>query len=537
MNENPKKRQRVKRCCVIGCTNENSSEEVPYYYFPTDSTEWKKLRRQKWIDEVVQHNKQKYWEPKKNTMICAAHFTGGRKSEHPQHPAFNPTIFPGQSSKNIEEQVTRFDGQMKQEQVKPLPVKLPTITTEEAVDNLTGMLVKPSVIITKESTTTSPAKDENVQIAIPEPLFSKIEDTKVDQNKSMAIDDQAHTILDFQCQVNISNAKHVDITMPDYMMCNLRVENNLKCAETQINLKNPTPVIIKSQKETLSYSTIFKTPWLQPVEFNGISSINFDSDLEEISGVNFAIFNQLLKKLPAMERLTISNANRLLIFLMKFKQGLSTSVLSILFHLNSSTIDRIIDETLEQLAVSLKSHVYWPKDRQAMTNIMPNSFKDEYINFRAIIDCIEIHIEVPTNVKARIEFYTKYKTGHSFKIFFAFAPNGFITYKSKCYGEQKRDVLVANDCGFLNLISDNDVILAIKDFPNLKTVLERKNAVFVTPPFMENSTEYTIYARILNSINQIKLFRILSSMPTNLASKIDDVVQVCSALNNLRLPL
>ncbi|KAK0071264.1 hypothetical protein PV325_013216, partial [Microctonus aethiopoides] len=34
------------------------------------------------------------WEPSSRSRICSQHFVGGEKSEHPNSPAYIPTIFP-----------------------------------------------------------------------------------------------------------------------------------------------------------------------------------------------------------------------------------------------------------------------------------------------------------------------------------------------------------------------------------------------------------------------------------------------------------
>lgn len=34
------------------------------------------------------------WKPSKHARICSEHFVDGKKSEHPHHPAYIPSVFP-----------------------------------------------------------------------------------------------------------------------------------------------------------------------------------------------------------------------------------------------------------------------------------------------------------------------------------------------------------------------------------------------------------------------------------------------------------
>ncbi|XP_074095856.1 uncharacterized protein LOC141525319 [Cotesia typhae] len=93
-------------CCIRGCSNmpyknKNQNTSVKFYRFPasTLNSAWITLKRQQWINAVKNYVKYPNdWEPTQNTRICSAHFVNNQKSEHPRHPSYIPTIFPGRST-------------------------------------------------------------------------------------------------------------------------------------------------------------------------------------------------------------------------------------------------------------------------------------------------------------------------------------------------------------------------------------------------------------------------------------------------------
>ncbi|XP_074103835.1 uncharacterized protein LOC141530554 isoform X2 [Cotesia typhae] len=66
---------------------------------------WKIAKRKQWIKAVKNYvENPKDWEPNKNMRICSSHFINNEQSEHPLHPSYVPSIFPGSENvkKNIE---------------------------------------------------------------------------------------------------------------------------------------------------------------------------------------------------------------------------------------------------------------------------------------------------------------------------------------------------------------------------------------------------------------------------------------------------
>ncbi|KAK0156793.1 hypothetical protein PV328_012303, partial [Microctonus aethiopoides] len=80
-------------CCVPGCCIDGDLSKIKFYRFPTRGYNLEK--RAKWIKALKRVNADgSLWEPSSRSRICSQHFVEGKKSEHPNGPAYIPTIFP-----------------------------------------------------------------------------------------------------------------------------------------------------------------------------------------------------------------------------------------------------------------------------------------------------------------------------------------------------------------------------------------------------------------------------------------------------------
>lgn len=232
---------------------------------------------------------------------------------------------------------------------------------------------------------------------------------------------------------------------------------------------------------------------------------------------------------------------------MKLKTGLSFTALSVLFNIHRTSAHRIFEKHIQQLNILLKNFIFWPS-KSTIQAFLPESFKRHYQETCVIIDCTEVNTEIPPEVNQRVLMYSEYKHHHTAKFMVGCTPSGFISFISKCYGGRVGDCFITNDCGLIDLIEPGDVVLADKGFPQIKTQVENKNAVFVMPPFghkyqftpEEVDKTYNIASvRIhIERVNQRKKdFKILSKLPNSLFPHIDETVFVICALINVQKPL
>ncbi len=87
-------------CAVVGCHNNSKRDGargIKFHVFPKNEE-----RKSKWIAAVRRSNPGKptaLWNPGSSSVVCSAHFVGGKKSNDPGNPAYCPTIFPTHTTK------------------------------------------------------------------------------------------------------------------------------------------------------------------------------------------------------------------------------------------------------------------------------------------------------------------------------------------------------------------------------------------------------------------------------------------------------
>jgi len=85
--------------------------------------------------------------------------------------------------------------------------------------------------------------------------------------------------------------------------------------------------------------------YLSRESFKGFESITNEKRLISLTGTSFCVFNLLLSFLkPTLNINSVKKENRLLIFLIKIKLGISYSAISVLFGIDPSTVSRIFTE-------------------------------------------------------------------------------------------------------------------------------------------------------------------------------------------------
>jgi len=88
-----------------------------------------------------------------------------------------------------------------------------------------------------------------------------------------------------------------------------------------------------------------------------------------------------------------------------------------------------------------------------------------------ILDCFEIFIERPSNLKARTMTWSNYKHHNTVKIFLGITPQGVISFISDCWGGHTSDRYLTEHCGLLKkLLPAGDVALADRGFDIAESV-------------------------------------------------------------------
>ncbi|KAL7299047.1 hypothetical protein TKK_0008140 [Trichogramma kaykai] len=182
---------------------------------------------------------------------------------------------------------------------------------------------------------------------------------------------------------------------------------------------------------------------------------------------------------------------------------------------------------------------------------MPDCFKPEYSNTRVIIDCTEFRIDVPASVDNRVFCYSHYKKSFTAKVLISITPAGFISLKSKAAGGRKSDSQLTIETGLVDLVEDNDIMLADKGFPAFKSKIDDsgKRVLLIMPPFLEGNNEFAkeeteetynlarVRIHVERIMQRLRTYQILNKIPKYLFNNIDDIIHMCCVLVNLQPPI
>lgn len=154
----------------------------------------------------------------------------------------------------------------------------------------------------------------------------------------------------------------------------------------------------------------------------------------------------------------------------------------------ANTISKYFHRTVLVLYENLKYALEVPP-RAVSIRHTPRVFKLHYGDRRIfIIDCFEVQTETPINTKAATSHRSSYKMQQTTKFMIAMNSNGSVAFISKAYGGRCSDRFIIQDCGFLDILQENDVVLADKGF-NISDLTIAKGATLNIPTFLQKKTQ------------------------------------------------
>ncbi|XP_058801535.1 uncharacterized protein LOC131670163 [Phymastichus coffea] len=352
-------------CCVVGCSNsEKKNPELSFYSFPGRNYEVE--RKQKWIAAVRRLSEgNKLWQPTANSRICSAHFDGGCKSDDPRKVSYIPTIFPEKyRSKNKYDHARAERLQKRNEQKSREECEIITFQNSNYDDSTFNLTQN-------DSSTLVETFDICIQTDI-----------------TLDIPQNINIIHLFCSSDGNDKSTQTDIQLTSYRTIKEKVvveDQEIQEEISKLN-KNYKSVACGSDLEMRDY-------------FTGFAGITSEQDLKILTGIKFDVFNHLLKFIipgkdgqPQFFR-TLSTEDRLLLFLMKLKLGISFSAIGLLFGVSRQTVSNIFFSILETVYKNVKKWIFWPS-KEAVKQTMPDTFVN-YPDCRVIIDCTEVYTDTP----------------------------------------------------------------------------------------------------------------------------------------------
>lgn len=124
------------------------------------------------------------------------------------------------------------------------------------------------------------------------------------------------------------------------------------------------------------------------------------------------------------------------------------------------------------MAESLKPLIHWP-DRDELIASVPDCFKQAFGNrIATIIDCFEVFIEKPSNLRSAAECWSSYKHHYTAKQLIGITPRSSVAYISESFTGRTSDKYLTEVCGILENLLPGDVVLADRGFTVEQAVAE-----------------------------------------------------------------
>ena len=187
--------------------------------------------------------------------------------------------------------------------------------------------------------------------------------------------------------------------------------------------------------------------------------------------------------------------------------------------------------------------------RTEISATLPKEYRKTFPKLRCIIDCSEVFIQKPANLKYQAATWSDYKHHNTVKFLVAITPQGSIAYISELYGGRTSDRHIVVNSGFLNYILPYDQVLADRGFPIREEMLV-KQAELVLPPAAKGTTQMAsadvrktktvanVRIHVERVIRRLKHFRILSqTVPISMLCHLNDILVVCAAITNMQGPI
>ena len=328
-----------------------------------------------------------------------------------------------------------------------------------------------------------------------------------------------------------------------------------KCCQSDITLKDISNLQHECQQlrnECLLYKSVSFAATFREDSFK-----NDDEKVKYCTGLpSYAVMMVLFQRIYQFFRETqsVSKFQQFILTLMRLRLDVPQQFLAYVFGISEATVSRILHDVIDVMNARLvPSLVFWPQ-REELRMSMPMSFRNKFRQCACIIDCFEIFIERPSDLRARADTYSQYKSHNTIKYLIGIAPQGVTTFISKGWGGRTSDVFLTENCGFLDNLMTGDLILADRGFTVADSVA-LYNAELKIPAFTKGRKQLSPLdvemTRVLASV-RIHVERVIgmtrqkytmlqSTIPITLLqpdinlkmTTLDKIVRVACAMTNL----
>lgn len=249
---------------------------------------------------------------------------------------------------------------------------------------------------------------------------------------------------------------------------------------------NELPTHAEANTQTEEFDYLFSAEQPQSPMFDEAEFHNDDKKVSFYTGLpTFDILGTVFRQiLPFVTRKSqrLTPFQEFILTLMKLKLNMPLEDLAYRFNISVPTVSRIFQSWLVVMDVRLSPLIKWP-DREDLWRTMPQCFQYSFGHkTTVIIDCFEVFIDRPSNLLARAQTYSSYKSHNTVKILIGITPQGTISFVSKAWGGRTSDKFLTENCGIMNKLLPGDLVMADRGF-TIQELLMSKHAHLAIPAF------------------------------------------------------
>ena len=170
--------------------------------------------------------------------------------------------------------------------------------------------------------------------------------------------------------------------------------------------------------------------------------------------------------------------------------------------ISESTANGTFHKILNLLYTKLRFLIHW-QDRGNMRQVVPPIFKQHFSKLTCIIDCFEIFIDRPVNLKAGPQVYLNHKKHSTVKYLISCSPLGAINFLPNGWGGRATDTYIVRNSGFFSseVHCPGGQILADEGFPLQDDFASSCSAEFIIPAFTKGKKR--VSAKEVETIRKI----------------------------------
>ncbi len=219
------------------------------------------------------------------------------------------------------------------------------------------------------------------------------------------------------------------------------------------------------------------------------------------------VFNFSKRFLQETSKEKLSLENQLLMTLIKLRLDLQFTTLADLFNASKTTLHSMFWKWVDVIYFKMSFLIAWP-DHEASMKTLPPVFSQYFPRLTGIIDCTEIFIHRPKNLKARAQVYSNYKKHSTAKFLIACTPHGSISFLSKAWGGRVSDVELVKNSGLISqkFHHHRDQILADRGFTLVDEFAAGCGVELIIPSFTKGKNQLS--AKEVETTRQIASIRI-----------------------------